>query len=115
MSLYQVMDAENKKAECAREHERLTVLFHSIEKKVQELEEKHRRSIIKARNYFEVKAHCDQMLSTQKERVDYLKKSVKEAKNVYAKSLATLEEISNQIHQQRRESGNKIEDQILFK
>ncbi|XP_032663798.1 SH3 domain-binding protein 5 homolog isoform X2 [Odontomachus brunneus] len=98
-----VMDAENQKAECGREHHRRAMLFHDAEKKLVQLEEKHRRSIIKARPYFEVKAQCDQMLATQKERVEHLQQTVKEAKRNYATSLRTLEDISNQIHQQRRD------------
>ncbi|XP_014487186.1 PREDICTED: uncharacterized protein LOC106750977 [Dinoponera quadriceps] len=98
-----VMDADNQKAECGREHHRRAMLFHDAEKKLVQLEEKHRRSIIKARPYFEVKTQCDQMLATQKERVEHLQQTVKEAKRNYATSLRTLEEISNQIHQQRRD------------
>lgn len=104
--LIKVMDAENKKAECGREHHRRAMLFHDAEKKLVQLEEKHRRAIIKARPYFEVKAQCDQMLETQKGRVEYLQQTVKEAKRNYATSLRTLEEISNQIHQQRRDYGS---------
>ncbi|CAD1477248.1 unnamed protein product, partial [Heterotrigona itama] len=98
-----VMDAENQKAECGREHYRRAVLFHNAEKRLLQLEEKHRRSIIKARSYFELKAHCDQMLATQKERVECLQKAIQDAKTNYATSLRRLEEISNQIHQQRRD------------
>ncbi|XP_011637355.1 uncharacterized protein LOC105427359 [Pogonomyrmex barbatus] len=98
-----VMDAENQKAECGREHHRRAMLFHDAEKKLLQLEEKHRNAIIKARPYFEVKTQCDQMLATQKERVEYLQQAVKESKCNYATSLRTLEEISNQIHQQRRD------------
>ncbi|PBC30858.1 SH3 domain-binding protein [Apis cerana cerana] len=98
-----VMDAENQKAECGREHYRRAVLFNDAEKKLLQLEEKHHRSIIKARPYFEVKAQCDQMLATQKERVECLQKAIQDAKSNYATSLRRLEEISNQIHQQRQD------------
>ncbi|XP_003700305.1 uncharacterized protein LOC100881374 [Megachile rotundata] len=98
-----VMDAENQKAECGREHYRRAVLFHDAEKRLLQLEEKHRRAIIKARPYFEVKAQCDQMLATQKERVECLQKAIQDAKTNYATSLRQLEEISNQIHQQRKD------------
>ncbi|XP_012255680.2 SH3 domain-binding protein 5 homolog [Athalia rosae] len=98
-----VMDAENQKAECGREHLKCATLFHDAEKKVQNLEEKHRRAIIKSRPYFEVRAQCDEMLATQKSRVEYLQKRVKKAKDSYATSLRVLENISNQIHQRRRE------------
>ncbi|XP_001603858.2 SH3 domain-binding protein 5 homolog [Nasonia vitripennis] len=98
-----VMEAESQKAECAREHHKRTVLFHEAEKKVQQLEEKYRRSINKAQPYFELKAQCDQKLAIQKEVVDCLKKAVKDAKCSYAASLRALEEISNQIHKRRRD------------
>jgi len=105
-TLSKVMDAENQKAECGREHHRRAMLFHDAEKKLIQLEEKHRRAIIKARPYFEVRTQCDQMLATQKERVEYLQQAVKQAKRNYAKSLRALEDISNQIHQQRRDYGS---------
>lgn len=108
-----VMDAENQKAECGREHHRRAMLFHDAEKKLLQLEEKHRNAILKARPYFEVKTQCDQMLATQKDRVEYLQQAVKEAKRNYATSLQTLEEISNQIHQQRRDNGN-IKSYLLY-
>ncbi|XP_047343137.1 SH3 domain-binding protein 5 homolog isoform X1 [Vespa velutina] len=99
-----VMDAENQKAECGREHHRKAMIFQDAEKKLFQLEEKYRRYIIKSRPYFEVKAQCDQMLTTQKERVEYLQKAIKDAKNNYASSLRILEDISNQIHQQRKDN-----------
>ncbi|XP_078038850.1 uncharacterized protein LOC144471042 isoform X1 [Augochlora pura] len=99
-----VMDAENQKAECAREHHRRAILYDDAEKKLLQLEEKHHRAIIKARPYFEVKAQCDQMLETQKERVECIQKAIQVAKTNYATSLHRLEEISNQIHQQRRDN-----------
>ncbi|XP_046604546.1 uncharacterized protein LOC124297491 [Neodiprion virginianus] len=98
-----VMDAENQKAECGREHLRRATLFHDAEKKVQQLEEKHRRAIIKSKPYFEIRAQCDEMLATQKARVECLQKGVKKAKDTYARSLRILEDISNQIHQRRRD------------
>ncbi|KAF7413580.1 hypothetical protein HZH68_002069 [Vespula germanica] len=99
-----VMDAENQKAECGREHHRKAMIFQDAEKKLFQLEEKYRRYIIKSRPYFEVKAQCDQMLTTQKERVEYLQKAIKDAKHNYASSLRILENISNQIHQQRKDN-----------
>lgn len=99
-----VMEADNQKAECGREHHRKAMIFQEAEEKVLQLEEKYRRYIIKSRPYFEVKAQCDQMLATQKERVEYLQKAVKDAKQNYATSLRILEDISNQIHQQRKDN-----------
>ncbi|XP_017888959.1 uncharacterized protein LOC108630281 isoform X2 [Ceratina calcarata] len=101
-----VMDAENKKAECGREHYRRAILFHDAEKRLLQLAEKHHRHIIKARPYFEIKAQCDQMLATQAERVECLQKAIQDAKTNYSTSLNRLEEISNQIHQQRKDFAN---------
>lgn len=98
-----VMDAENQKAACERDYHKRKMLFDEAKIKAQELEEKYRRSINKARPFFEMTAQCDQMLVTQKQRVEELQKRVKEAKNAYAASLRTLEEISNQIHERRRD------------
>ncbi|KAF7988040.1 hypothetical protein HCN44_007534 [Aphidius gifuensis] len=109
-----VMDADNQKAECGREHRRRATLFHDAEKKAQQLEEKHKRSIIKARLYFEFLSNCDQKLSEQKERVECLKKAVKEAKQAYSKSFRTLEDISNQIHQQRRDYDIINNDELII-
>lgn len=100
------MDAENQKAECGREHHRRATLYNDAKMKVQQLEEKYRRSISKAAPYIELRAQYEQMLATQKERVECLQKAVKDAKRAYSSSFRALEEISNQIHQQRRDYGN---------
>ncbi|XP_014207565.1 SH3 domain-binding protein 5 homolog [Copidosoma floridanum] len=100
---FKVMEAETQKTECAREHQKATILFHEAEKKVQQLEEKYRRSINKAQPYFDLKAQFDQKLAIQKEVVDCLKKAVKDTKCSYAASLRALEEISNEIHEKRRD------------
>lgn len=105
MCQLKVRETEHAKAECAREHQRWTVLFHDTEEKVQQLEEKYRRSIKKAKPYFDMKAQYDQIIPYRREQVDCLKKAVREAKASYSASLRALEEISNQIHQKRREFG----------
>lgn len=96
-----VMDADNRKAECGREHHKKALVFYQTEIQVQELEEKYKRCISKSKSYFELRAQYDQMLATQKERVECLEKAVKEVKQSYSTSLKNLENISNQIHQQR--------------
>lgn len=108
------MEAEKQKAECAREHQRRTLLFHEAEKKVQQLEEKYRRSIHKAQPYFDLKSQCDQKLAMQKEVVECLKKAVKDVKCSYATSLRALEEISNQIHEKRRDYGKLSKKYLII-
>ena len=102
------MEAENSKAVCAREHHKWTVLFLDAERKVQQLEEKYKKSIIKARPYFDLKDQYDKKIPIQKQRVECLRKSLKAAKSSYSASLQALEEISNQIHQKRRDYGKYL-------
>ncbi|XP_061399914.1 SH3 domain-binding protein 5 homolog [Musca vetustissima] len=96
-----VMDAEKQKAECHAEHQTRTKIFHLAEQKVQQLEERFRRSITKSRPYFEEKQICQDQLQTQKNRIEELQAQVQAAKNTYATALRNLERISDDIHRQR--------------
>ena len=96
-----VMDAEKQKADCHAEHQRRTRIFHTAEQKVQQLEERFRRSITKSRPYFEEKQICQDQLQTQKNRIEELQQQVQTAKNTYATALRNLERISDDIHRQR--------------
>ncbi|XP_023305314.2 SH3 domain-binding protein 5 homolog [Lucilia cuprina] len=96
-----VMDAEKQKADCHAEHQRRTRIFHAAEQKVQQLEERFRRSITKSRPYFEEKQICQDQLQTQKNRIEELQLQVQTAKNTYATALRNLERISDDIHRQR--------------
>ncbi|XP_036334665.1 SH3 domain-binding protein 5 homolog, partial [Rhagoletis pomonella] len=96
-----VMDAEKQKAECHAEHQRRTKIFNTAEQKVQQLEERFRRSITKSRPYFEEKQICQDQLQTQKNRIQELQQQVQSAKNTYSTALRNLERISDDIHRQR--------------
>ncbi|XP_017775605.1 PREDICTED: SH3 domain-binding protein 5 homolog [Nicrophorus vespilloides] len=96
-----VMDAENEKAESGREHQRTATLFNAAEHKVQELEDRLRRHIIKSRPYFDEKGLCQEQLNTQKDRIEWLKSEISKSKTSYAQSLKNLEQISNEIHMKR--------------
>ncbi|XP_023158942.1 SH3 domain-binding protein 5 homolog, partial [Ceratitis capitata] len=96
-----VMDAEKQKAECHAEHQKLTQIFNDAELKVQQLEERFRRSINKSRPYFEEKQICQDQLHTQKERIQELQQQVQTAKSTYSTALRNLERISDDIHRQR--------------
>ncbi|XP_071447192.1 SH3 domain-binding protein 5 homolog isoform X2 [Hetaerina americana] len=97
-----VMEAEAQKAESGREHQQRAKLFHAAERKIQQLEGRLRRNIIKSRPYFEEKEACQQMLMEQKARVESLQSSVSSAKRAYALSLHSLECISEEIHHRRQ-------------
>ncbi|XP_053965565.1 SH3 domain-binding protein 5 homolog [Anastrepha ludens] len=96
-----VMDAEKQKADCHAEHQRRTKIFNAAEQKVQQLEERFRRSITKSRPYFEEKQICQDQLQTQKNRIQELQQQVQSAKTTYSTALRNLERISDDIHRQR--------------
>lgn len=99
-----VRDAETKKAESGREHHKRAMLFHAAEQKVQQLEQRFHRQIIKSRPYFEEKSLCNEQLASQKERVEVLQTQVAAVKGAYAASLKELERISEEIHCKRNKN-----------
>ncbi|XP_063232378.1 SH3 domain-binding protein 5 homolog [Bacillus rossius redtenbacheri] len=96
-----VRDAEDQKVESGRSHQKRAMLFNAAEQKAQQLEQRLRRSVAKARPYFEEKALCQQQLATQKERVEALQGAVAATKASYSASLRQLERISEEIHCRR--------------
>lgn len=100
-----VMEAENQKADSGREHQKRAMLFNAAEQKVQQLEDRLRRHIIKARPYFDEKALCQEQLGTQKERIESLQDQINKTKFSYSEALKKLEQISNEIHMKRKSLG----------
>ncbi|XP_034248149.1 SH3 domain-binding protein 5-like [Thrips palmi] len=106
-----VRDAETKKAESGREHHQRAMLFHAAEQKVQQLEQRFHRQIIKSRPYFEEKSLCNEQLASQKERVEVLQTQVAAVKGAYAASLKELERISEEIHCKRNKNKQTESEQ----
>ncbi|XP_061712695.1 SH3 domain-binding protein 5 homolog isoform X2 [Cydia pomonella] len=102
-AIIKVMDAEKRKAESGREHQKKAAAFITAEKKVAQLEENLKRNIIKSRLYFEEKKLCDEQLQTQNKKIEKLQRLIADAKFRYSKSLKALEEISEEIHRRRGE------------
>uniref|UniRef100_A0A1B6MGM8 SH3 domain-binding protein 5 homolog n=1 Tax=Graphocephala atropunctata TaxID=36148 RepID=A0A1B6MGM8_9HEMI len=100
-----VMEAEHAKAESGREHQKRATLYNAAEQKVQVLEQKLRRSILKSRPYFEEKAVCESSLAAQKQRINELQRAISTAKSQYAASLRQLEAISEEIHLRRKDKN----------
>ncbi|XP_055620911.1 SH3 domain-binding protein 5 homolog [Toxorhynchites rutilus septentrionalis] len=96
-----VMDAEKQKADSGAEHQRKAKIFQEAELKVQQLEERCRRSIQKSRPYFEEKQLCQEQLEAQKGRIQQLEEQISAAKTAYGTALRNLEQISEEIHKQR--------------
>lgn len=99
------MEDTNKKIASQREHQKITAHYNEAEKLVKELGEKYKKALMKTKRYYEIKERLDQELPLQKEKIRCLETSIQRAKCIYATSLRALEEISNQIHQQRRDYG----------
>ncbi|KAL5006980.1 hypothetical protein ScPMuIL_015786 [Solemya velum] len=97
-----VMEAEKEKSRSELEHRRKSARFAEVEHNMQFLEKRHRRSISKARPYFEAKAQLNVKLQQLKQNVDDLQEAIKSFKVKYSDSLRCLEEISTEIHHSRR-------------
>ncbi|XP_053623854.1 SH3 domain-binding protein 5 homolog isoform X2 [Plodia interpunctella] len=102
-AIMKVMDAEKRKAESGREHQKKAAAYIAAERKVTQLEDNLKRNIIKSRLYFEEKKLCDEQLQTQNEKIEKLQRLIADAKFRYSKSLKALEEISEEIHRRRGE------------
>lgn len=96
-----VMEAETQKTDSGLEHQRRALIFNTAEQKVQQLEEKLKRYIIKSRPYFEENQICQDQLKTQKGRIAELQQQIQLAKKRYSTALRSLENISEDIHRQR--------------
>ncbi|CAK1545082.1 unnamed protein product [Leptosia nina] len=102
-AIIKVMDAEKRKAESGREHQKKAAAYIAAERKVTQLEENLKRNIIKSRIYFDEKKLCDEQLQMQNEKIEKLQRQIADAKFRYSKSLKALEEISEEIHRRRGE------------
>jgi hypothetical protein len=107
--LFQVMEAENQKAESGREHQRRATIFKTAEDCVKQLESRLQKSIIKSRPYFDEKSLCQSQLNTQKDRIEAIKRDILKAKTSYSQTLKQLEQISNEIHMKR----GRITEELL--
>ncbi|XP_045593910.2 LOW QUALITY PROTEIN: SH3 domain-binding protein 5 homolog [Procambarus clarkii] len=97
-----VMEAEAQKAASEREHMRRASVYQKAEQRVQQLQRGLRSSINKSLVYFEEKTKVHAQLESQKERVQQLQRAIAASKTSYAQSLRSLEQISEEIHEQRR-------------
>ncbi|XP_033761452.1 SH3 domain-binding protein 5-like [Pecten maximus] len=99
-----VMEAEREKRMSEEKHQKTTSRWRDLENRIQELERKFKRAISNARGYFEMKQQLDLRLQQQKQNVLDLQQAIKGYKVKYAESLRTLEQISESIHESRRQN-----------
>ncbi|XP_052803575.1 SH3 domain-binding protein 5-like [Mya arenaria] len=98
-----LMEAEAEKTQREQEHRKRASRYSEMTTRIQLLERKFSKSIKKARPYFELKAELDMKLMQQKQNVTDLHAGIKCSKMRYTAALRKLEEISEEIHQARRE------------
>nr|KAG5714353.1 hypothetical protein BaRGS_018570 [Batillaria attramentaria] len=97
-----VMDAEREKTRSEGEHHKRAAAYADVEAQLHSLEKKYKRSIAKARPYFETKAELELKLQQQKQNVSDLQQAIAISKTRYANALHNLESISEEIHESRR-------------
>ncbi|CAH1105489.1 unnamed protein product [Psylliodes chrysocephalus] len=97
-----VNEAERDRGVAETEHRIACVKHEAASAKVQSLQKELKRAITKSRPYYEMKAHFNQLLELQKAKVHSLESQVSTAKLSYADALKNLEQISDEIHQNRK-------------
>lgn len=102
-----VNEAEEERMKSEREHMRVTQLCQEAEARVQELQKSLKRSIVKSKSYFELKAQFNDILEEHKSKILELEERISKAKLNYSSTLRHLEQISEEIHAQREQERRK--------
>ncbi|XP_066919356.1 uncharacterized protein [Clytia hemisphaerica] len=99
-----IMEAEKEKYKNEQLHHESTLAYLELAKRASQLEKELRKSVNKARPYFEQRAFYLGYLEKQKEHVQDLESKYAKAKVQYSESLKNLEIISEEIHSKRNEN-----------
>ncbi|XP_005106123.2 SH3 domain-binding protein 5 [Aplysia californica] len=102
-ALVRVTEAESEKTKTEKEHLKRAAMFADMELRLHGLEKKQKKSISKARSYFETKKELEIKLQQLKQTLEDLQQAMRSAKRRYSVSLHHLEAISNHIHERRRQ------------
>ncbi|XP_076465510.1 uncharacterized protein LOC143297181 [Babylonia areolata] len=97
-----VTEAEREKTRSESEHNKKAAVCAQLESRIHFLEKKYKRSIAKARPYFETKAELELKLQQLKQNVWDLQHAIGIRKTRYADALRCLEAVSTEIHESRR-------------
>ncbi|GBL81206.1 SH3 domain-binding protein 5-like [Araneus ventricosus] len=103
-----VNEAESERVFSQHEHQKTSLAYNEAEKIVQHLHQELRKSIVKSRPYFEMKAQFNQLLEEQRKKVHHLEEKILKMKMSYADALHNLEEISDEIHQKRKSVDSRL-------
>ncbi|RUS79404.1 hypothetical protein EGW08_012817 [Elysia chlorotica] len=102
-ALMRVTEAERTKTASEKEHLARSAAFAEIEQQMCSLEKSQKRSIARARQYFEKKKELEVKLQQVKQSIQDLQQAMVAAKARYSGALRRLETISDCIHEQRRQ------------
>ncbi|KAK7109481.1 serine-rich adhesin for platelets-like [Littorina saxatilis] len=97
-----VMESEREKTRSEAVHNKRAGVYAQLESQLQSEEKKYKRSISKARPYFDTKAELELKLQQQKQNVWDLQQAISTRKARYAEALRNLEAVSTEIHESRR-------------
>ncbi|KAI1296836.1 SH3 domain-binding protein 5-like [Halotydeus destructor] len=103
-----VNDAERERSLSEREHGQLSHDYNEAERLVASIYDSNKRSISKARPYFEAKAQFNQLMDEQVKEIKMMEVGVAAAKRDYASALKRLEVISGEIHAKRNQRRQDI-------
>ncbi|TRY96731.1 hypothetical protein DNTS_009600 [Danionella cerebrum] len=103
-----VNEAEEERLKSEHEHMRVTQHCQEAEAHVQQLQKSLKRSIIKSKTYFELKAQFNDILEEHKSKILQLEDQISKAKINYSTTLRNLEQISEEIHAQREQDQRKL-------
>jgi hypothetical protein len=96
-----VVDTETMKKRAELAHKEYTRMATKTMHEALVMQRKSKKSVEKARPYFEAKARAEADLARRDEEVRTLEAKVKEGKERYAKALENLSRISEEIHERR--------------
>ncbi|XP_070692117.1 SH3 domain-binding protein 5b [Pempheris klunzingeri] len=99
-----VMEAEHIKTRSELVHKETAAKHTEAISRMKQLEKKLKRTINKSKPYFEMKAKYYLQLENLKKNVDERQAKLSQAKGKYKTALRNLEMISDEIHEQRRNS-----------
>lgn len=108
-----VNEAERERVQSRAEQGRLWHACRGQQQTVLDLHQALKKSIVRARPYFEMKAQLNEALEEQKKRVFHMEEDVMRIKFSYTEALHNLEQISDQMHQSRLHTSSSSSGSVL--
>jgi hypothetical protein len=113
MAKIKVSETEFSKQTCDLQQIEAYKVYEQRAKQLDGTEKSLKRFIEKSTKYYEMKAFFNKELHFYLAKIEGLKSCLKEAKFAYQQSLKNLEQISSEVHAQRKTNANNINPVIL--